>query len=102
MIKLAKWPSAPARVRFAKASLRTCVSLGAILTAGMLLGTPTQAKSDLRVETNEGPVKGFLKNGVAEFLGIPYAAPPVGGLRWQPPQEHAPWTTVLQAKQFGN
>ncbi|VTZ52202.1 Carboxylic ester hydrolase [Methylocella tundrae] len=65
--------------------------------------TPLQADAagKLRVETKEGPVKGFLNNGVAEFLGIPYAAPPIGNLRWRPPQKHERWTNVLQAKTFG-
>jgi len=38
------------------------------------------------VQTAEGPVRGFVRNGVNVFLGIPYAMPPVGDLRWQPPQ----------------
>ena len=41
-------------------------------------------------------------NGINEWLGIPYAAPPVGSLRWKPPQAPAPWTTTLQATQFGS
>jgi para-nitrobenzyl esterase len=52
------------------------------------------------VETREGPVQGFISNGVTEFLGIPYAEPPVGNLRWQPPKDHAPWTDVLKATEF--
>ncbi len=54
------------------------------------------------VSSNDGPVSGFVKDGVNEFLGIPYAAPPVGGLRWQPPQPHASWTQPLDATKFGN
>ena len=42
-----------------------------------------QAASDTKVDTTQGVVKGFPKNGVAEFLGIPYAAPPAGSLRWR-------------------
>jgi para-nitrobenzyl esterase len=53
------------------------------------------------VQTNTGPVQGFAQNGVAQFLGIPYAAPPVGNLRWRPPQPHAPWRQVLNATNYG-
>jgi para-nitrobenzyl esterase len=52
------------------------------------------------VTTKEGPVQGFIQNGVAQFLGIPYATPPVGDLRWRPPQPHAPWTAVLQTTAY--
>ena len=55
------------------------------------------------VQTAEGPVCGTTAtNGGAEWLGIPYAAPPVGALRWAPPQAHAPWTTTLEATAFGD
>ena len=54
-----------------------------------------------RVRTSEGPVRGFVKDGVSEFLGIPYAAPPVGDLRWRPPQPHARWRKALKATAFG-
>lgn len=49
------------------------------------------------VQTANGQVCGIAANGLDEWLGIPYAAPPVGNLRWQPPQPHTPWTTVLPA-----
>jgi para-nitrobenzyl esterase len=54
------------------------------------------------VTTADGPVCGIVSSGVAEWLGIPYAAPPVGALRWQSPQPPAPWTTTLQATSFGS
>ncbi|WP_244406122.1 carboxylesterase/lipase family protein [Methylocella silvestris] len=74
-----------------------------IVAAGALLShAPAQADNSFRVETKEGPVKGYLKTGgVAVFLGIPYAEPPVGDLRWRPPKKHAAWTDVLDAKNFG-
>ena len=53
------------------------------------------------VQTNTGPVCGIIQSGVTSYLGIPYAAPPVGPLRWQPPQPHAPWTKTFQATQAG-
>jgi para-nitrobenzyl esterase len=53
------------------------------------------------IVTAEGPVEGVSKNGVSQFLGIPYAKPPVGPLRWTPPQPPAKWTDVRQATKFG-
>jgi len=55
------------------------------------------------VFTFSGPVRGSVNSaGIAEFLGIPYAAPPVGDLRWRPPVHHAPWFAPLEAAQFAN
>jgi para-nitrobenzyl esterase len=54
------------------------------------------------VRTAEGPVQGAVRNGVTTFLGIPYAAPPTGANRWQPPQPVATWTQTLKATTFGN
>ena len=52
----------------------------------------------LIVHLAEGDVQGVVADGVARFLGLPYAAPPVGELRWQPPQPAAPWRPqTLQA-----
>jgi para-nitrobenzyl esterase len=53
------------------------------------------------VSTTDGPVQGFVKNGVNTFLGIPYAAPPVGDLRWMPPQPPA-HHAKLDATEFAN
>lgn len=43
------------------------------------------------VQTDKGPVRGTETEGVRSFVGIPYAAPPVGPLRWQPPQPAEGW-----------
>ena len=54
------------------------------------------------VRTAEGPVQGFVHNGMSTFLGIPYAAPPTGAQRWQPPQPATAWTGTLSATKFAN
>ena len=48
-----------------------------------------------------GEIEGVLKDGVFSFKGIPYAAPPVGDLRWLPPQPVTPWEGVRPAKEYG-
>ncbi len=53
-----------------------------------------------RVDTQQGPVEGLQTGAVSEFRGIPYAAPPVGDLRWRPPVPAQPRTGVRQATQF--
>jgi para-nitrobenzyl esterase len=57
---------------------------------------------DTTVQTTNGPVCGIVVGGVREWLGIPYAAPPVADLRWAPPQPPTPWSSTLQATAFGN
>src|ERR1700710_2326832 len=54
------------------------------------------------VKTNEGYVRGAIENGIAVFKGIPYAAPPLGALRFKPPVEHALWNDTLSALKFGS
>lgn len=51
--------------------------------------------------TDEGLVRGIATDGTRRFLGIPYAAPPVGDARWRPPARHARWHGVRDATQFG-
>jgi para-nitrobenzyl esterase len=53
------------------------------------------------VVTDAGRLRGSDADGVWRFLGIPYAAPPVGGLRWKPPATTKPWSGVREATAFG-
>ncbi|WP_158816929.1 carboxylesterase/lipase family protein [Methylocapsa sp. S129] len=46
-------------------------------------------------------LSGAAASGVRSFKGIPYAAPPVGALRWRPPQKVAPWSGVRPSDVFG-
>ncbi|MCP4749514.1 MAG: carboxylesterase/lipase family protein [Proteobacteria bacterium] len=52
-------------------------------------------------ETNYGPVEGREKEGALLFAGIPYAAPPVGSLRFRAAQPHEAWNDVRDARRFG-
>ncbi len=70
------------------------------LALGLLCGLAAGA-SAAPVRTADGPVDGIAKNGVTQFLGIPYARPPVGALRWMPPQPAAKWSAVRKADRFG-
>ncbi|MHC4985580.1 MAG: carboxylesterase/lipase family protein, partial [Planctomycetota bacterium] len=59
---------------------------------------------ELHVQTQSGPIAGDYTDVLGEvraFLGIPFAAPPIDELRWQPPQPHAPWSEVRDATEFG-
>jgi para-nitrobenzyl esterase len=72
----------------------------AIVTALAFLGIVGRAAPDV-VAVNGGHVAGTLEAGVRVFKGLPYAAPPVGDLRWKPPQPIVPWTGVRDGAEFG-
>jgi len=59
-------------------------------------GAHARSRAPIAV-TRDGVVQGFSAGGVDKFLGIPYAAPPVGSLRWRAPQPAAPWHGVRSA-----
>ncbi|MCU1465838.1 MAG: Carboxylesterase type [Actinomycetia bacterium] len=52
------------------------------------------------VATRSGKVEGFERDGVHVFRGIPYAAPPVGPLRWNAPQREETWSGTRDASSF--
>ncbi len=52
--------------------------------------------------TRSGRVEGESADGISVFRGIPFAAPPVGSLRWQPPTPETPWSEVRPALEFGS
>ncbi len=53
------------------------------------------------VKLADGQVHGIVTEASRQFLGIPYAKPPVGDLRWKAPQPPDPWKDVRDATQFG-
>ncbi|MBI3793014.1 MAG: carboxylesterase family protein, partial [Gemmatimonadetes bacterium] len=62
---------------------------------------PAQDTPPTRVTTSFGPLAGRDSAGIATFRNIPYAAPPVGALRWKAPVRPARWTAPRDASQFG-
>ena len=83
------------------------ILLGVLLGIGIALGwyllrladtgpTPTAAPATQR-QIDSGPVLGFQDNGAHAWLGIPYAAPPIGPLRWRAPRPAAAWSEPLSA-----
>lgn len=54
------------------------------------------------VQTKNGQIQGFAENNLCKFLGVPYAQPPLGSLRWQPPQPLPSWQGALPATQYGS
>ncbi|MER6280393.1 carboxylesterase family protein [Streptomyces sp900105245] len=67
----------------------------AVATTGAPAGRWPGATTTLR--THDGLVRGADHDGYRTFDGMPYAAPPVGGLRWAPPHREAPWSGVRDA-----
>ena len=53
------------------------------------------------IRTTTGPITGDEHDGIRSFKGVPFAAPPVGELRWKPPQPVKPWTEPRLCVKFG-
>lgn len=81
-------------------ALSACI---AALSAALALAgaAASAAPASPHVVTPSGEVDGVAVDGGAVFRGLPYAAPPVGALRWQAPQPVAPWRGVRDASRFG-
>ena len=74
--------------------------LGAVVIS-LAAGQTLRARVEV-VATDLGSVSGLTgRGGVTAFLGVPYAAPPVGDLRWRPPQPAARWEGVRKTQTFG-
>jgi para-nitrobenzyl esterase len=74
----------------------------AIFTAFLAANEPARAETVMPiVQTSDGKLKGVEQQSLNVFKGIPYAAPPVGEMRWRPPASVAPWEGVKEAQDFG-
>src|SRR5690348_1421267 len=92
------------RVRRAALSAVSAVSVAAAVlgaSAGGAVASSASGSTDPIVRIDGGLVRGADAAGVNSFLGLPYAAPPTGNLRWRPPQPAAAWTGVRDATTFG-
>jgi para-nitrobenzyl esterase len=69
-----------------------------VFTKMVFSDTPATTKV---VKTSNGPVQGLVENGVQTFKGLRYAAPPLGPLRFMPPQKPKPWTEMADATRLG-
>ena len=59
------------------------------------------AQQSVKVTTADGVLEGTDESGIKTFKGVPFAAPPVGNLRWKAPQPVQKWQGVRQAKEYG-
>jgi para-nitrobenzyl esterase len=64
-------------------------------------GDEAPMENEWVVETSNGKVRGYGRRGIIKFKGIPYAAPPVGNLRFSPPAPFEPWSGVRDALEYG-
>lgn len=71
-----------------------------IFTLAILLVAAAAKAQPAPVKVNEGLLQGTLENGLTVYKGVPFAAPPVGTLRWRPPQPAAKWAGVRRADKF--
>ena len=69
--------------------------------ATLLLSLGTMAQDGPQVKTAEGILEGLNLSGIKVFKGVPFAAPPVGNLRWKAPQPVEKWEGVRKATEFG-
>ena len=84
-----------------RAWLAAAASATATVTLSARAAT-TASPSPSRVRVAQGWLRGQSAGGVHRFLGIPFAQPPVGKLRWQPPRMPLAWQGTRDATQFGS
>jgi para-nitrobenzyl esterase len=99
---MAKYGSTRTSVRLGAAAIALSALVAGALVAGASAApaAPSSPRTGLVVTTAGGTLRGMTAGTTDEFLGIPYAAPPVGPLRWQPPQPAARWTGIRDATAF--
>lgn len=82
-----------------RAKLQNRWKLACLLAAVANLATAGVAQ---QVNTESGTISGVSADGLRVYRGVPFAAPPVGDLRWRPPIPAVPWTGVRKADAFAS
>src|SRR5688572_26117149 len=83
------------------------IKIAFMITGICLFYLPVAAQKEssfpVQATVENGVVEGLYdtKSGLQLYLGVPFAQPPVGSLRWKAPQPLGPWKGVLEAKAFG-
>jgi para-nitrobenzyl esterase len=83
--------------------IETCLHRTGKLALLLAMTLATRARADNQVRIDSGVVEGMVgaEPGIHAYLGIPFAAPPVGALRWREPRPVVPWDGVREATRFG-
>jgi para-nitrobenzyl esterase len=86
-------------ILMSSSTVRRCFLFSLLALTSMVLAASSSAP---QVKTHSGVVQGKDDGKVKSFLGIPYAAPPVGELRWKAPEPAAKWSGVKKTTEFGS
>jgi para-nitrobenzyl esterase len=79
--------------------MRRSIAAFCLLAPLVALAGPRVIRDRVTIDT--GALQGATVEGVVSFKGVPFATPPLGQLRWKPPQPVAKWTGVRQATSYG-
>ena len=94
--------NSPKLLRLSLCALFPLSSAYILTLAAALAAQEPCVSTSIVVCTESGPVGGMIVGDVQTFLGIPFAKPPVGELRFRPPQRADPWQGVRSAEQVGS
>ena len=72
-----------------------------LMVCAMMMAADAMGQPILKTHVETGDLEGILDGQLAVYKAIPYAAPPVGDLRWRAPQPAKPWEGVLKAEDYG-
>ena len=95
----------PIKIKTLKARIITITTMGAALILAACGGSDKNALvPQALISTPQGPVQGVSTetDGIYNFKGLPFAAPPIGELRWAAPKDAPRWNETRTADKFGN